>query len=83
MIVPATSSDLTSKWLRHASAAAVFLGVALLWTFPLVRHLESHLLGQGIGDNVTSVWNFWWMRYGSGRWRLAFLHFVSIRAGRR
>jgi hypothetical protein len=62
MIVPATSSDLTSKWLKHASAAAVFLGVALLWTFPLVRHLESHLLGQGIGDNVTSVWNFWWMR---------------------
>jgi hypothetical protein len=59
---PATSSDLTSKWLGHLSATAVFLGVAVLWTFPLVRHLESYLLGQGIGDNVTSVWNFWWMR---------------------
>lgn len=50
------------KWRRYLSAVAVFLGVALLWTFPLVRHFESHLLGQGIGDNVTSVWNFWWMR---------------------
>ena len=62
MIVPATSSDPPGKWLRYLSAAAVFLGVALLWTFPLVRHLGTHLLGQGIGDNVTSVWNFWWMR---------------------
>lgn len=62
MIAPATPSDLASKWLRLLSAAAVFLGVALLWTFPLVRHLESHLLGLGIGDNVDGLWNFWWMR---------------------
>lgn len=48
--------------LRH-SAAAVFLGVmAVVWTFPLVTKLSSHLPGGGAGDNVAFLWNFWWMR---------------------
>ena len=42
--------------------AAVFLSMAVLWTYPLVLHLGNSLLGRGTGDNVTSLWNFWWMR---------------------
>ena len=32
------------------------------WTYPLALHFPSHILGNGFGDNVTFLWNFWWMR---------------------
>jgi len=40
----------------------VFAALALVWTFPLVRHLSTHVPGQAAGDNVSFLWNFWWMR---------------------
>ncbi len=49
-------------WPKHLAATAAFVAVAFVWTFPLVRHLDTHLLGRDVGDNVTSLWNFWWMR---------------------
>ena len=36
--------------------------MAVVWSFPLVRHLPTHLPGPGPGDNVDFLWNFWWMR---------------------
>jgi hypothetical protein len=36
--------------------------MAVGWSFPLVRHLPTHLPGLGLGDNVDFLWNFWWMR---------------------
>lgn len=51
-----------SELRRHAAAATVFAGIAVLWTFPLVRRLSTHLPGGDYGDNVTFLWNFWWMR---------------------
>lgn len=62
MSVPPVQQTATATWPQHLVAAAAFVGVALVWTFPLVWHLDTHLLGQGIGDNLTSLWNFWWMR---------------------
>ena len=47
---------------RHSAAAGVFATLAVLWTFPLARHLSTHLPGGGFGDNVGFLWNFWWMR---------------------
>jgi hypothetical protein len=29
--------------------------------------LPSHIPGQGAGDNVASLWNFWWMRFALAR----------------
>ena len=47
----------------------MFALVAVAWTFPLVFHLGTSLLGAGAGDNVTGLWNVWWMRtaLGSGQ----------------
>lgn len=44
------------------AAAGAFGAVAIAWTFPLARHLSTHLPGRDHSDNVGFVWNFWWMR---------------------
>jgi hypothetical protein len=46
----------------HAGLLAGSVLLAVLHTFPLVRHLDTHLPGQGLGDNVSFLWNAWWMR---------------------
>jgi hypothetical protein len=48
---------------RHAAALAAFAALAVFLTWPLASRLATHLPGGGYGDNVTSVWNFWWMRH--------------------
>jgi hypothetical protein len=51
------------RTLRHHAPAAVFFALlAVVWTFPLIRHLSTHLPGPTIGDNMLSLWNFWSMR---------------------
>ena len=51
------------RLLRHHAPAAVFFALlAVVWTFPLVRHLSTHLPGPTMGDNMLSLWNFWSMR---------------------
>jgi hypothetical protein len=47
--------------LRSVTAAAAFVGLAVLMTWPLAAHLSSALPGPP-GDNVGFLWNFWWMR---------------------
>jgi hypothetical protein len=39
---------------------AVWPGV---WLLPLLLRLSTALPGTDAGDNVTFVWNLWWMRY--------------------
>jgi hypothetical protein len=46
----------------HLLVLAGYVGLAVAHTFPLVLHLDTHLPGQGLGDNVSFVWNLWWMR---------------------
>jgi hypothetical protein len=48
---------------RHAGAAALLVLSTLAQTWPLARHLSTSLPGSGPGDNVTFVWNLWWMRH--------------------
>jgi len=36
--------------------------MALVWSYPLVFHLGTHLPGRWAGDNIDFLWNFWWMR---------------------
>lgn len=40
----------------------LFAALAILSTFPLARRISTHLPGDGYGDNVAFLWNFWWMR---------------------
>ncbi|MGE3276462.1 MAG: hypothetical protein AB7O67_15215 [Vicinamibacterales bacterium] len=53
-----------STWqVRHDGLAVVGLAaLAVLHTFPLVLHLGTALPGFGLGDNVTYLWDLWWMR---------------------
>ena len=47
------------------TACAVLIAytvLAVLQTWPLVLHLDSHLPGRDLGDNAAFVWNLWWMR---------------------
>jgi hypothetical protein len=46
----------------HAGILAGYALLAVLHTYPLVRHLDTHLPGQGLGDNASFLWNAWWMR---------------------
>jgi hypothetical protein len=35
--------------------------MSILWTWPLVLHLQDHIPGLP-GDNYSFLWNLWWMR---------------------
>src|SRR6266446_2031616 len=58
---PASTAP-TAHLLRHIAAAGAFALMAVVWSFPLVRHLPTYLPGPGPGDNIDFLWNFWWMR---------------------
>lgn len=47
---------------RHLAVALGFVVLAVAWTLPISIHLSTHLPGEMAGDNVTFLWNFWWMR---------------------
>jgi len=40
-----------------------FAAFTALWLLPLLSHASTTLPGANGGDNDTSVWNLWWMRY--------------------
>jgi hypothetical protein len=39
-----------------------FVGLAVVWSFPLVLRLSTHLTGSIRADNIAGLWNFWWVR---------------------
>lgn len=47
----------------HAPAALFFAFLALVLTWPLCRQLATHVPGLSADDNMTFLWNFWWMRH--------------------
>jgi hypothetical protein len=46
----------------HLPVALGFILLALVLTWPLPARVSTHLPGAGAGDNLTFVWNLWWMR---------------------
>ena len=62
---------------QHVAIAIGFAALAVIWSWPLVLHLSTHLPGTGIGDNALFLWNFWWMRTarasGSGFFHTSYL----------
>jgi hypothetical protein len=46
----------------QVAVLGVYCALAIVQTWPLVLHLDSHLPGRDLGDNAAFVWNLWWMR---------------------
>jgi hypothetical protein len=51
------------RFCRHAIALLLFVAITGLWLLPLFEQFSTGLPGANAGDNVTFVWNIWWMRY--------------------
>ena len=51
--------------LTHLVVVVLFAALALVMTWPLVRHLGTHVPGSNTWafDEYTFVWNSWWFRY--------------------
>ena len=61
------------RLLRHSGPLLLLAALSVLWTWPLVLHLKTHLTGVP-GDNFSFVWNVWWMRETLGAPGSSFLH---------
>ncbi len=46
----------------HLLVAGLFAVLAIALTWPLALHLHDAVPGANPGDNLTFVWNFWWIR---------------------
>lgn len=47
---------------RHLLAIILFGFLSLLFTYPLVLHMSTGVIGSGAGDNMSALWNIWWAR---------------------
>ena len=50
-----------STWRVHVWALGFYAALALLLTWPLARHLTTHVAGDGI-DDPSLAWNLWWIK---------------------
>ncbi len=50
--------------IRHSSLLVFssYLVVSLIFTYPLVLHLTTHVPGEVAGDVPVYIWNLWWMQ---------------------
>ena len=51
------------RLLLHAGAAVWFGALAIVFSYPLVLGLDSHVPGAGAGDNLSFLWSAWWARF--------------------
>src|SRR3954470_6473734 len=59
--------------MKHGAPLALFGALAVIWTWPLARHLHDAIAG-GPGDNYSFVWNLWWMRHVLATPGLGYFH---------
>ena len=50
--------------IRHSSLLVFpsYLVVSLIFTYPLVLNLTTHVPGEVAGDVPVYIWNLWWMQ---------------------
>lgn len=48
---------------QHAGPLALLALLTAGWSFPLVLDLHESIPGRAPGDNLTFLWNFWWVRH--------------------
>lgn len=46
---------------QYFFVAALFLLLVLVNTFPVIKNITTHSIGDG-GDVYQNMWNFWWMK---------------------
>jgi len=51
------------RGVRHVMALVLFAGLTLAWLWPVLSDPGHLIPGSGAGDNLTFVWNGWWMRH--------------------
>ena len=51
------------RWRQSAWALGAFVLLAVVQTWPLARHLPTHLTGPPSGDTGVYVWNTWVFRH--------------------
>ena len=51
-----------SRGKRPAAPLLLFALATICWLWPLLRHIDAVVPGEGAGDNLTFVWNTWWTR---------------------
>ena len=49
-------------WVAHVCALAAYVVIALVFSWPLPTHLDTHLTGRPDGDTGVYVWNQWVFR---------------------
>ena len=57
--------NLRRRTLAHALVLSLYAALAVVLTWPLVRHLGTHVPGSYTWafDEYTFIWNTWWFRY--------------------
>ena len=48
---------------RHGIAVCALTALTVWWLSPVIRHLDTAIPGVNAGDNVSFLWNVWWMGY--------------------
>src|SRR5258708_3664000 len=59
--------------MKHLGPLALFVALAIAWTWPLAGHLHAAVPGDP-GDNYSFLWNLWWMRHAIETPGLAYFH---------
>lgn len=52
-----------AAFVGHLIAAALFAVATAVWLGPLLRRFGTAIPGVAAGDNVTFLWNVWWVRH--------------------
>lgn len=47
---------------RHVFVVVFYLALAIVLTWPLIAHFQTHVPGQGV-DDPAQTWSLWWVRY--------------------
>lgn len=50
-----------TKWGYHLAVLGLYLALTIVFTYPLVTHLTTHVPGTYV-DEYTFLWNLWWFK---------------------
>lgn len=56
------SSLFSSRWRRELVIVVIYAVLALILTYPLLLHLDTHVSGPPV-DAPALAWNLWWMKF--------------------
>jgi hypothetical protein len=48
---------------KEISVASVYFLITCIFTWPLILHVNTHVIGPFRGDNLEYIWKIWWVRH--------------------